>query len=540
MESICKNIRLENCKSEGTIQTALEEDINLAENKEDVDKILLQNGKVKIDEVKIASSHAFVKGKILYNILYKTLEEKTPLQSITGALSFYEDVYINGLESGDHVIAEGKLEDISVHTINSRKLNLRALIMLHAISEDIKEEEVCMDLEEVQGINMQKMNFVFAEIVEDKRDIFRVRDEIELPKSMPNISTIIWRDTRLQNVSYKPVNGKIFIKGELYVFVLYQPSTYESGESTDEPLNDLVWYDTRLSFQGELDCSDCMENMLLDMQIALGNEVIDIRQDIDQENRVIGIDCSLDLNIHLYEEKEIEYVADAYGVSQEVICSYKQFSVKNATWQKTETIPVEEVIELNLENEELEKLCNASSVLHLEEDCHSSMNEPEKELRQGQISMPGYLTTEVLVLCRDVDGNKQFRTATVDTPFSVLLEVPQDGRKYQIYVHAMLQEYSANIQGKDKVDMKAVIQVYAKVYVEDEVALLSGIDVKPLDYEKMKEIPGMLIYYVKPEDSLWNIGKKYYMDVDKIKELNHLKDDNIKKGDKLLLMKEIF
>lgn len=539
MESICKNIRLENCKAEGTIQTALEEDINLAENKEDVDKILLQKGKVKIDEVKIASSHAFVKGKILYHILYKTLEEKTPLQSITGSLPFYEDIYINGLENGDHVIAEGKLDDISVHIINSRKLNLRALVILHAISEDIKEEEVCMDLEEVQGINMQKKAFTFVEIVEDKRDIFRVRDEIELPKSMPNISNIVWKDIRLQNVSYKPVSGKIYLKGEIFVFVLYQASAYDTGENVNEASNDLACYDTRISFQGELECADCNENMLLDMQVSLGNEVVDIRQDIDQENRVIGMDCSLDLNIHLYEQKEIEYVADAYGVNQEVLCSYKNFFVKNIVWQKAETIPAEETLELNLENEEIQKLCSAGCVVHLDEDCHSNMNEPEKELRQGQISMPGYLTTEVLYQSHDDDGNVHFKTVMADTPFSVLLDVPQDGRKYQIRVDAMLQDYSVNMQGKDRLDMKATIQVQAKVYADNEVALLSGIDVKPLDYHKIKEIPGMLIYYVKQGDSLWNIGKKYYMDVEKIKELNHLKDDNIKKGDKLLLMKEM-
>lgn len=539
MESICKNIHLENCKAEGNIQTALEEDVNLAENKEDVEKILLQKGKVKVDEIKVASSHAFIKGKIVYNILYKTLENTNPLQSITGTLPFHEDIYMNGLETGDHVVAEGKLEDISVHIINSRKLNLRVLLLLHAISEDIKEESVCMDLEETDGINIQKQSFDIAEIVQDKRDIFRIRDEVELPKNMPNIANIVWKDMRIQSMSYKPVNGKVFLKGDLCLFVLYQPSALEGMEDRIPIQADLTWYETTMPFQGELECPESSENMILDMQVELGNETVDIRQDMDQENRMIGVDCSLDLTMHLYESKDMEYVADAYGVKHEVKCTYKQFNIKNMSQQKTESIILEESFDVIGENEELEKICYGSCLVHLEEKHINNMEQADIEFKTGQISVPGYLTAEVLYQCRDVDGNVQFRANMIDIPFTASIDIPKDGRKYQIYADAMLQHYSANQQGKGKVDVKAEISVYIRVYVEDDIALVSEIEINPLDYDRMKDLPGMLIYYVEKGDSLWQIGKKYYMDVDKIKELNHLKDETIKKGDKLLLMKEM-
>lgn len=519
------------------MQTALEEDINLAENKEDVDKILLQKGKVKIDEVKVTASHAFVKGKVLYSILYRTLDNKNLLQNITGAVPFYEDIYINGLETGDHVIADGKLEDISVHIINSRKLNLRALLTLHAISADIKEEVICMDLQEMDGINTQKESFNFVEIVEDKRDIFRVRDEIELPKNMPNIASIVWKDIRLQNVAYKPMKSKIFIKGDLYVFVMYLPASFENGEENETLFNDFSWYETRLSFQGELECLESTENMLLDMQLELGNESIDIRQDIDQENRVIGIDCSLDINMHLYEPKEIEYVADTYGVKQEVVCTYKQFLVKNIQQQKSETIPLENSLELNLENEEIEKICYGSCAIHIENTVQEDAE--ETELKEGQKRIAGYLSTELLYMCRDIEGSIRYKAHVADYPFSMVIDMPQDGKKYQIHTCAVLEDYVVNLIGKDKVTVKADINITSKVYVEENIVVVSDIDVNPLNYDQMRELPGMLIYYVKNGDSLWQIGKKYYMDVEKIKELNHLKDNHIKKGDKLLLMKEI-
>lgn len=539
METICEKIRLENAKAEATMQTALEEDINLAENKEDVDKILLQKGKVKVDEIKVASSHAFVKGKMIYSILYRTLENATPLQSITGTLAFQEDVYINGLENGDHVIAEGDLEDISVHIINSRKLNLRALLVLHVVSEDMTEEEICIDIEQQDRMNTLKKNFDFVEIMENKRDIFRIRDEVELPKNMPNIAGIIWKDIRAERVSYKPMNGKLFLKGELNVFLLYQSAAFESSKEALPLQSDFTWYETKLPFQGELECAQSRENMLLDMQVKLGNETIDIRQDSDMESRLIGIDCSLDVTIHLYEAKEMGYVADAYSVRQEIQCARKQFTVKNIFHQKTEQIPIEEKFSLNMETEAIDKICYSGCSIHFINDFSDTMEPAEKEEKHGQITISGYLTREVLYQTIDENGNTQFKTNIADCPFSMSADVPQDGRKYHMHANGTLENFAVSFQGKDTVEIQADIQLSVKVYAMEDIMPVSAIEANPLPYEQMKELPGMLIYYVKNGDSLWQIGKKYYMDVDKIKELNHLKEDVIQKGDKLLLMKEL-
>ena len=53
----------------------------------------------------------------------------------------------------------------------------------------------------------------------------------------------------------------------------------------------------------------------------------------------------------------------------------------------------------------------------------------------------------------------------------------------------------------------------------------------------MKNLPGMVIYIVKEGDSLWQIGKEYYIPVEAIKAMNGLTKDEIQPGDKLLLMK---
>ena len=53
----------------------------------------------------------------------------------------------------------------------------------------------------------------------------------------------------------------------------------------------------------------------------------------------------------------------------------------------------------------------------------------------------------------------------------------------------------------------------------------------------MSSLPGMIIYVVKDGDNLWNIGRKYYVSVNKIRELNNLGSDELQAGQKLLIVK---
>lgn len=42
---------------------------------------------------------------------------------------------------------------------------------------------------------------------------------------------------------------------------------------------------------------------------------------------------------------------------------------------------------------------------------------------------------------------------------------------------------------------------------------------------------------VKAGDNLWNIGKKYYVPVDNLREINELSSDELKPGQKMLIVK---
>lgn len=62
------------------------------------------------------------------------------------------------------------------------------------------------------------------------------------------------------------------------------------------------------------------------------------------------------------------------------------------------------------------------------------------------------------------------------------------------------------------------------------------IEEKELDLKKLQERPGIVCYVVQPEDTLWDIAKKYYTTSEHIRNMNHLTEE-IRAGQKLLIVK---
>ena len=52
-------------------------------------------------------------------------------------------------------------------------------------------------------------------------------------------------------------------------------------------------------------------------------------------------------------------------------------------------------------------------------------------------------------------------------------------------------------------------------------------------------MPGMVGFIAEKDGNLWDIAKEYSTTIESIMELNNLKNDNVKKGDKLLLLKMV-
>ena len=95
------------------------------------------------------------------------------------------------------------------------------------------------------------------------------------------------------------------------------------------------------------------------------------------------------------------------------------------------------------------------------------------------------------------------------------------------------------MMGGNGVEIKAVVNLEVLVQQPIEQPVITGIDRQPLDLEKLQALPGITGYIVQPGDCLWDIAKRFHTTRKQVVESNGLEGEQVKPGDRLILVKQI-
>ncbi len=519
MELIKKNIHMDRIKLRSATQVTLEEDINIPDSKPDVVNLIYEKGKIQIEEVKPTEDHVNIRGRLLFSVLYQTREDGQKLAIVEGKLPFEEQLYMEGVKGTDTVTVKPILEDLSVGIINSRKLSVQALFTLKAWVEELYDEEAPVDFyfeEEGTPLEYRKSRMELAQVAIQKNDIFRIREEITLPQNYPNIFHILWDSVKLEEVEFKPIGENISVQGDIHVFVLYE------GEGEETPIRA---FETIIPFSGTMECMGCKDSLIADINYDVGHMELEVRPDFDGEERILGLDMVLDIAIKLYEEENMDMVSDVYGVTKEVESVEKQVDLKQLLMRIGGKSKVSGRMKIKTPETRVLQLLHSEGCVQVD----------DQQITGEGIQIDGTVNVQVMYITGD--DASPYNCVKGMIPFSYVLEVPGIS-KNDIY---KLQTDAGQLQvmmiDSEEMDVKVVLDFRATVFRNIPCRLISNLKVSPLDMAKVNDLPSMVMFIAGPEDNLWNIGKRYYVPVERIKEVNELSSDEIHTGDKLLIVK---
>lgn len=516
MELIKKNIHMERIRASAVDQITLDDDRNIPDAMPDARAVILNQADVRLEEVKATADHVSVKGSLVFSILYQTDEETSTLHCMNGKLPFEEQVYMEGVSGTDAVSARWETEDFSVSLINSRKLNLQALISLYLTTEELYDEETAVELRTEEEAQVCKKRMEIAQIAVSKKDIFRMKEEVQLPQSEPNIYQVLWQSVVPSGFRFEPMEGRIGIKGELRLFLLYE------GEGEDAPVRS---FSTGIPVNGTLECHECREQMLSDIACAVSHQEVEVRPDFDGEERVIGIDLALDLDIRLYEQEPVELLSDVYGVTQEIEAVTRPAQYRRFVPVEAGECRIAARIRAQSGAGKAVQILYSEGVVHVEQAAAA----------EDGLEIEGSLCVRVLYLSGD--ETQPYGAAEEAIPFRHRLEAPGLGGRDTFRVRASLKQLSAALTDGEELEIKAALCFRAVAFSQVEEAVISDIRVSELDAAKMGRLPGIVAYVAREGDTLWQIGKKYYVPIERIMEMNDLTSETLRAGDQLLIVK---
>ena len=348
-----------------------------------------------------------------------------------------------------------------------------------------------------------------------KKDILRLKEEIQIPSNKPDVGEILWENVQLRSCRIQLRDGCLMIQGQLFVFVLYR--------GTDEQQS-LQWLEQMLTFDGEVACSGCRSELIPLIETALTQAVLAAKEDTDGEMRIFHLEGILELNISLYGNEEAVILEDIYSpekklepeVSEEM---YESLVMKNESKCKTSG-----KIRIQGTKPRILQICNSNG----------SVKVDQIRVLPGKIKIEGALPVSILYI--SADDAMPFAVLEGIIPFSHIAEVPDIDEECRISLTTNLEHMTATMADSEEIEVKAVVGLNLFVVRPGMQSCIQSISEQEYDLKQMEMVPGITGYMVCEGDSLWNIAKEYYMTPQQIMEMNGLESEVLQKGTCLILM----
>ena len=171
--------------------------------------------------------------------------------------------------------------------------------------------------------------------------------------------------------------------------------------------------------------------------------------------------------------------------------------------------------------------------------CHSDAKVEIEDtvFKEDGLTISGNITLQALYTSSE--DAKGFYPIRETVPFEITRQIEglENADVEQYSLCAQTGSPSIAIKDSSQVEARITLSIHMIIYDTRQEDILTDLKIAPIDAAVLEKLPGFAIYYVKQGDSLWQIGKKYYVSVEQIKEINNLSSDEIKVGDKLLIVK---
>lgn len=516
MEIIRKNINMNHICGKAGLQITLNDDFNVPDSKPDIHKKIIGNGEIVIENLKPGEGKAGIAGKLKFSMLYQAERGNCPFESMEGSIDFNETANVPGLGTGDMVKCNAVLDDLTISMINSRKISVSAIVTLEVYGENTYVSQAAVEIEDDSSCFLKK-NMELLALVENKRDILRIREQQELSSNKPNMGNILWSCPELRNLETKAVGDELMVKGEISVFAMYTP---------EDSYDNVQYLEEVLPFMGKVPLPGANEGMIADVCVVPSQKLVTIKPDYDGEPRALEVELVLDLDIKLYEEQSFGVISDVYSTKKNLVpvhntARYDKLLIRNHTRCR-----MGEKFRLNDQKDRVLQIINSTAALSVD----------DISVEEDALLVEGAAKVSIMY----ISSNDEERIGCVvkEVPFSQRIDAAGILPSSFYTVKSTVEQLSTAMLGSDELEVKLIAGLDALVLNPMETEVISEVEEQPLDYNLLKKLPGIYGHIVQSGDTLWDIAKNHHTTMEKIMSVNNLQSELVKPGMKLLIIKE--
>lgn len=496
-----------------TASFTLDDDFNVPDAKPDVRAVVREAGSIRVLEKKCTGGRLHIRGLLTVNVLYLG-EDVSGMYGMENEIPFDEMIHMNR-EDSPEVSVRAELDDITATLVHSRKINVKALITVKTACEEIKDEVVVTETEG-SGLLARAKDVSFTNLAAMKRDTVRIREEVTLPAAKPNIGDIVYREIHLVLPESRVLEDAVSVKGMAELFLVYR------GSGLKETVE---FFETKVPFSAQLELSGARPDMIEDISFSTVQEGIETRPDEDGEERVIGLEAVLEMDLKLYEEKELMVIDDIYSAAGNVELSGQEETIPHLLMKNQGMGSFSGTYELTDMAQTPMQICHGSAEVHLEKVTRDN----------NTLLMEGMLEFKVLFITGS--DERPFSGVKFYTPFEHRLTVNGLNEQCTYKVTPMVTDSSFQLYRSNEVEWKAEVNFQTIVFCNEKEYMVTDAEFVPFTKEEEAGQYSVIGYLSEEGDTLWSVGKRFHLSPEEVAELNGLEEEVIPAKRMLLLVR---
>ena len=498
MELIKENVTVNQVCCKGSVRTLLDEDIIVPDVKPDILKILQLDASAYVTDKTVSDGRASVNGRANLKILYIPDSEAESIKSILTSFDFSQNIDNKNISANMKALVTANVENAEFTLINSRKLRVKVTVCLDYEIVEAKNIEIAVDASGADRAEILKETVTLQNCVGLCESDFTLKDTIEIPLSQSAVNEVLKADARITDSEYKCVTGRVTARGAAAVSVLY----------TDEE-NAIRFMEAEIPFTEVFDCPDATDDTSCDIDYCISDISFEVQEDGDGDRRIIAVVICVTAQIKAAESAVIDIISDCYE-----------------PYMSTELVK---------ETAELEEIVSRPSVQNtIRETIEPDSGSPAVTGVYGAVTRPVITNTEMhgeKLLCEGkietyilyVTDSPDYPVYSVkrDIPFSCALDAESGGADLVPEVKAEVRHTAYNLNMSGGIEIRCILSVSANIVRKRNFDLIDEVlSDTPDDGSKR----GIVIYFVQPGDTLWEIAKRYAVPQEDIVSFNNLED----------------
>ena len=516
MELKKESIRALRVKSKASSQVTFDEDYNVPDIKPDVGRMIQSKGDVAMEEVRLSDGRAFLRGSLNVDLLYVG-EDEGEIYSLSAKLPMEEIINLEGIAGGDKMCLKWEIEDLSLYVIHSRKLNIKAIVTFYAVVDEPTEIRLPISVGD-ESVSVRKKKVCLMSLHVHKKDTMRVKEDIQLVSNRPNIRELLWHTIEARGIDLRPEDNVVKVKGELAIFVLY---------AGDDEGNPLQWMEYSLPFGGEVECPECRDELIPNIEVSMIHQGIEVKPDSDGEERIFQADVVLELDMKMYKEEEHDIVLDVYTPIKECVLHGKKEILDSLLVRNSSKCRLTDRVEVKETQGKVLQICHSMGRIKIDKSA----------IVEDGILVEGIVLLKVLYII----GNDDMPFYSMETmiPFTHVAEARGITKECTYFLQTDMEQLSTTMVDSNELEVKATVGINVLVLNSREEMIIEKVEEQPLDRNKIQNMPGITVYMTGEGDTMWDIAKRFYTTVDEICRINELEGDEVKPGQPLLLVKKV-